>query len=103
MAVPPAQPAEEKGPFFVREHLAVCCCRSLFVPLRGNDVDDAWADTVCYPEARTTLFPAHGEEASPLEVCLPHKPGYRPGIFPLAPKFSILQRSNCTSWWTGLR
>ena len=23
MAVPPAQPAEEKGPFFVREHLTV--------------------------------------------------------------------------------
>ena len=25
MAVPPAQPADENGPFFVREHLVVCC------------------------------------------------------------------------------
>ena len=25
MAIPPAQPAEEKGPFFVREHLIVRC------------------------------------------------------------------------------
>ena len=59
MAVPPAQPAEEKGPFFVREHLVVRWhpCRTLNA---CGDVQGTRLAATCCPE-----FCSSGKIATP--------------------------------------
>ncbi len=84
MAVPPAQPADEKGPFFVREHLVVRHCpfaslspsvhirqRGLAdfpLPIAGVDLQKHYSHMQKLPRGTEALLTAPGRHSL---ICVP--------------------------------